>query len=333
MTNVPGVGLVAIGRNEGPRLRACLGSARRDLAYVVYVDSGSTDDSLEIAREFGAEIVELPSDVRFTAALARNTGFARLVEAWPELTYVQFVDGDCEIEAGWIEGARAVLEEGEYAVVCGRRRERHPEASVYNLLCDMEWDTDVGEIAACGGDSMMRVDLFGQVGGFASDLIAGEEPELCVRLVEAGGRILRLDAPMTIHDARMFRASQWWIRAKRAGHAYAESAARHPGAVDGANAREVRSAWFWAGFLPALALSLSWSTAGWSLGLLLAWPIQMARIASRRPRPNFGARENLIYAVSCVVGKLPHLQGVLRFLYGRLSGQRSRLIEYKGAAS
>lgn len=326
------VGIVAIGRNEGERLRACLESARRASTALVYVDSGSTDGSVELARSLGAGIVVLDPEIPFTAARARNAGFEALSKQWPELAFVQFVDGDCECEPGWIETAAGILEAGDWAVVCGRRRERHPEASVYNLLCDMEWDTDVGEAAACGGDSMMRVAIFREVGGFSDDLIAGEEPELCVRIAAAGGRILRVDAPMTIHDAQMFSFSQWWTRALRAGHAVAEAAARHPGIANGKNERDVRSAWLWAGGLPLLVAGLAIPTRGASLLLALAWPLQVARIARRRPRPNFSTRDNWIYAAACVLGKLPHLQGVLRFRRGRWTGRRSRLIEYKGVS-
>ncbi|MCZ7679546.1 MAG: hypothetical protein M5U28_12595 [Sandaracinaceae bacterium] len=97
-------------------------------------------------------------------------------------------DGDCEVVPGWLETARARLEErGELAVVCGRRRERRPRASgVSNLLCDVEWDTPIGDARACGGDAMMRLDALLSVGGFDETLIAGEEPELCVSLRRAG---------------------------------------------------------------------------------------------------------------------------------------------------
>ncbi|MFP3526346.1 hypothetical protein SB912_28065, partial [Pantoea sp. SIMBA_072] len=77
----------------------------------------------------------------------------------------------------------------EVAVVCGRRRERFPERSVYNLLCDLEWDTPIGEAKACGGDALMRADAFAGAGGFRADLIAGEEPELCVRLRGNGWKV------------------------------------------------------------------------------------------------------------------------------------------------
>ena len=326
------VGVVAIGRNEGERLRACLTSARETVTALVYVDSGSTDDSVQCARDLGASIVELDPDVPFTAARARNAGLEQLVKDWPDVRYVQFVDGDCEFETGWIEVAARTLDEGDWTVVCGRRRERFPEASIYNLLCDMEWDTSPGPAAACGGDALMRVAALQAVGGYSDDLIAGEEPELCVRLAEQGGRILRLDAPMTIHDAQMFRFSQWWQRAKRAGHAVAEAADRHPGFGNGHAEREVRSAWVWAFVLPALVLAFLLPTSGLSLLLLGLYPVQTVRIGLRRPRPNFSVRENLWYGASCVASKFPHWQGAVRFAFGRFTGRRSRLIEYKGAS-
>ena len=58
--------------------------------------------------------------------------------------------------------------------------------------------------------------------------------------------------------------------------------------------------------------------------------VQIVRIARRRPKPNFDTRAQYVYAASCVVGKLPNVQGQLRYLRGRLTGRRSALIEYKG---
>src|SRR5688572_27955639 len=129
-------GVVAIGRNEGERLRKCLESVARTSAAVVYVDSGSTDGSAAMARAMSVSVVDLDQSRPFTAARARNEGFERLIEIARDLEFVQFVDGDCEVIAGWIENAeRALASDPKLAVVCGRRRERHPDASVYNRLC------------------------------------------------------------------------------------------------------------------------------------------------------------------------------------------------------
>ena len=228
LTVAPTLGVVVIGRNEGERLLRCLRSVTAQAATLVYVDSGSTDGSVMAARDCGATVVQLDTTQPFTAARARNRGFQVLCEISGAVELVQFVDGDCELVEGWNDKAFALLAAREdVAVVCGRRRERFPDGSIYNRLCDIEWDTPIGEALACGGDAMMRAAALEQVGGFRDELIAGEEPELCVRLRALGWHIWRLDAEMTLHDAAMTRFSQWWRRSKRAGFAFAEGAHLH----------------------------------------------------------------------------------------------------------
>lgn len=326
MTNI---GIVAIGRNEGERLRQCLTSVVGKVARVVYVDSGSTDGSVELAVGLGVEVVELDLSTPFTAARARNAGFAHLLQVEPQIKYVQFVDGDCEIVEGWLDFAQQELEtKSNVAVVCGRRRERFPEQSIYNQLCDMEWDTPIGEAKACGGDSMMRVAAFQQVGGFNSALIAGEEPELCVRLRLYEWKILRLNAEMTLHDAQMLHFSQWWKRALRAGHAYAEGASLH-GREDGHWKKESKSIWFWGCYLPVLAFGLAMPSGGLSLLLLLGYPALFIRIFIKQRRQNISSKHAALYAISCVLGKFAQVGGTLSFLRSKLLGTKSQLIEYK----
>jgi glycosyltransferase involved in cell wall biosynthesis len=216
--------VVAIGRNEGERLVRCLQSLRGRAGLVVYVDSGSTDGSLQVARSSGAEVVGLDMSSPFTAARARNAGLARALERRPDLEYVQFVDGDCEVVPGWLEAACSFLvEHPRAAVATGLRRERYPERSVYNLLCDLDWNPHAaGIVKSCGGDAMMRVAALEAVGRYRPDLVAGEEPELCVRLRAAGWEIHALGVPMTLHDAAMTRFAQWWMRTLRTGYAYAQ---------------------------------------------------------------------------------------------------------------
>lgn len=324
------VGLVAIGRNEGDRLKACLHSAKGIVARIVYVDSGSTDGSIELARSLGVDVVVLDLSTPFTAARARNAGFDHLLSSVPQLDFVQFVDGDCEVVEGWIDRASSELEANpNIAVVCGRRRERFPEQTIYNQLCDIEWNTPVGETQACGGDSMMRVKAFQQVGGFNPTLIAGEEPELCVRLRQNGWKIFRLDAEMTLHDAQMTRLGQWWKRATRAGHAYAEGSWLHGGEPERHWVKETRSIWLWGLFIPLLALGTAWPTHGLSLLLLLGYPLQFVRTFSKMRRQNLSSKNAALYALSCTVGKFAHLVGALSFLRTRLLGTQSTLIEYK----
>jgi GT2 family glycosyltransferase len=327
---VPEIGCVAIGRNEGARLVRCLDSVVGRARHVVYVDSGSTDGSVEAARARGAEVVELDRGVPFTAARARNAGLERLVAIAPGAQFVQFVDGDCEVVGGWLERAAARLEaQPGVAVVCGRRRERHPGASVWNRIVDVEWDTPVGEVRSCGGDAMMRIGAVRDVGGFDPSLIAGEEPELCVRLRARGWRIERIEAEMTLHDAAMSRPGQWWRRAVRSGHAYAEGAAMHGAAPARHWVAETRRIWLWGAIVPVVAAGLAVPTLGASLLLLGGYPISALRAyrATRaRGRPRLDATA---YAVAVTVGKFAELEGVLRFHRSRMRGRRTGLIEYK----
>jgi GT2 family glycosyltransferase len=317
----PRIGAVAIGRNEGARLRRCLASLQGRAARIVYVDSGSTDNSPEVAAAAGAQIVALDLARPFTAARARNEGFERLMGlGTPQ--YVQFIDGDCELQPGWLEAAVAFLDSRpDVAAVCGRRRERHPEQSVYNRLIDREWDTPVGEAAACGGDVLIRAEAFRAAGGFDPRLIAGEEPELCVRLRTAGWRIWRLDAEMTLHDAAITRFGQWWRRARRAGHAYAEGAAMHGAAPERHRVAQTRRALIWGLALPVAVLVLAPLAPPLALLLALAWPVQVARLTRRSG--------DLSEALFLTLGKIPEAIGVLDYHLGRLSGRRRGLIEYK----
>lgn len=316
------VGAVIIGRNEGDRLRACLASVLPGVGAVVYVDSGSTDGSVELAHGMGVDVLPLDMAVRFTAARARNAGLRRLLSLHPNIRYLQFVDGDCEVVGGWLESAAFHLDSHmECAAACGRRRERNPERSVFNRMCDLEWDTPVGDALSCGGDALFRVDALTQAGGFRDGLIAGEEPELCLRLRRLGWRIQRLDHEMTLHDAAITRWSQWWRRTMRAGHAFAEGAWLHGLSPDRHWVRETVRALLWGLLLPVsiVILGMLVDSRAWCLGLL--YPAQWLKLVIRGNSP--------LIAFFTLAGKFAEAQGVLKFGLNKLLGHTGRLIEYK----
>jgi glycosyltransferase involved in cell wall biosynthesis len=315
------VGVVAIGRNEGARLVRCLESVPRGLA-VVYVDSGSTDGSVAAASLAGAHMVNLDMAIPFTAARARNEGWRALISQHPDLNYIHFVDGDCEFEPGWIAIAKAYLDaQPKAAVACGRRRERFPEASYYNRLCDAEWNTPVGEAEACGGDALVRTSALLAVDGYDSALMAGEEPEMCLRLREQGWKIHRLDAPMTIHDAAMLRFGQWWMRARRSGFGYAQVWYTTRTRRTRLYARELSRAVLWAGVVPIVSLFLA-ALMDWRIAIIapLLWSAQVVR---------YGRQVGLRKAGLFLVGKFAELGGALAFLRRLLSGTSGHAITYK----
>jgi GT2 family glycosyltransferase len=321
------IGVVAIGRNEGLRLKRCLESVQGS-DTVVYVDSGSTDYSLVLSRGLNADVVELDTSIPFTAARARNEGFRRLLQLRPDVDYVFFVDGDCEVASGWLETARKFLDEHpEFAVVWGFRRERFPDKSIYNMLCDVEWlDYPTGETKYCGGDALMRVKALRQVDGYRSDLICMEEPEVCVRLRQAGWRIYRLLDLMTLHDAAIYRFGQWWKRMQRGGYGFAQGAAIHGGPPERFGVHELQRALFW-GFAVPTGTVIGLIVIGPAALLLLGiYPLQIVRIALKGKH---SARENWWRAGALVLAKFAETQGVLRYLMDRLRRERTRLIEYK----
>jgi len=319
--------VVIIGRNEGQRLIDCLNSLSQYQSNVFYVDSASTDDSISQAKKYGAQVVELDMSKPFTAARARNAGVISAANLFPNLQYVQFLDGDCVVNANWIETATVYLDSHlNVAVVCGRRRERYPCATIYNKFCDIEWNTPIGQAKACGGDALMRFEVFNAVGGYKETLIAGEEPELCVRIRQAGHLIWRLDEEMTLHDAAITRFSQWWKRSMRAGYAFAEGTFLHGDPPEYHWVAESWRARLWAGILPLCILLCAFSQPVLSFMLLLLYPLQIIRLTLK-------SREYLKFAFAqaffTVIGKFAELQGQLKFFYYRSKKQNSSIIEYK----
>jgi hypothetical protein len=266
--------------------------------------------------------------VPFTAARARNAGVARIVEASPRTEFVLVIDGDCELVSGFVEAALQPMQrDPKTAVVCGRRRERNRSATIYNRLCDMEWDAPVGQVTECGGDALIRLAAFQQVGGYDDAIIAGEEPELCFRLRREGWAIYRIPHDMTLHDADMTRFDQWWKRSVRAGHAYAEGYARH-----GYWSREVKSALAYGGVLPPLALATGAATLGLGLSLFAAHGVLFARVRNHRLAKGDSPDDASLYAQFVVLSKFAHVVGMAKYVKTRALGQQARIIEYKTAS-
>lgn len=336
ITSDASVGVVVIGRNEGERLRRCFESIGPNAPGIVYVDSGSTDDSIAIARGHRATVVELDTSIPFSAARARNAGYQKLVECHPQLAYVQFVDGDCEIIADWISFATdALLSRPDYAIVAGRLREKFPAASVYNLLGDLEWNScAAGEVDAVGGIFMIRREAFDSVGGFDPTVTAGEEPELCHRLIRKGWHLLRVDRDMALHDLAMTRFAQWWKRQIRTGYGSLDVATRFGLA---AYKRITYRARFWSAW-PLVVIGTSTVTA-FAAGPVPAivaalltislWPTQWCRIAVRTFRGGHPFYVCVAYAFFTMISFWPQMVGQILYWNDRMAKRPIRLLEHK----
>jgi glycosyltransferase involved in cell wall biosynthesis len=319
------VGVVVIGRNEGNRLIRCIKSLQSTGLTVIYVDSGSVDGSQDTAKQLGALVEILDLSIPFTAARARNKGFSKLLEAAANIKFVQFIDGDCILDESWLNQARGFLMERlDVAAVCGRRREINPSASIYNWMCDIEWATPIGETDSCGGDVMLRAEPFQVVGGYLSSLVAGEEPELCIRLRNHNWKIWRIDAEMTLHDAAITRFTQWWRRCKRGGYGMCQVAKLHIQSKNGIWKKPVVRAIFYGGFIPMLiSLGVFYPPL---LSALLFYPAAICKISIQR---GYNDTKSWRYAGMITVAKFAEFAGILNFTSDALLMRSRGIFEYK----
>ncbi len=322
----PTLGAVAIGRNEGERLKNCLRSLVPHCDRVVYVDSGSSDDSVEFARSLGVTVVELNRNRPFTAARARNAGFDALAGDGGLPDLVQFVDGDCRLEAEWLRSGRAHMASNPgLGLVTGWRSEMFPEATVYNSLFQADWLRPAGPIRTCGGDMMVRSAAFREIGGFNPQVIAAEDDDFCLRLGKQRWELERLPVQMTWHDAAMKDFSAWWRRSTRDGHGFAQVGHLHPEHFR----RERLRGWLYGLVLPLLFLTglviWPWLSLAVALAYLLSFLRTLQSYALRAP-----VKQRLLSQVALLtLSKIPNVFGMLTYYLRRRSGKDMHIIEYK----
>ncbi len=326
------LGIVIIGRNEGKRLQQCFDSMKAIPCEKVYVDSGSTDNSLTIAKSNKIETIVLDPIRPFSAARARNEGFERLLKLNPKIKFVQFLDGDCTLLPNWLETASAALSDvPERAAVIGHLLERNIDKSPYNRLCALEWRSTPGDLTnygALGGISMMKAGVFQKLGGFNPDVIAGEDSELGVRMGLAGYKVTKLDQQMATHDADITQFGQWWKRAVRGGHAIGQRSYLNGGTTQKDCVRERNSTLFWGIGLPILMILGLIPTQGYSLLLLGAYVLLTYRVVKFRLRQGDNFADAWFYAKYLLLAKFANAVGLLKFYVNKLF-ERYEIIEYK----
>ena len=328
------VSVVVIGRNEGARLSACLQSVHgadwAGLSYeVIYVDSRSSDNSLQVAAAADAQALLL-GDAFPCAAKARNLGWQAA-----RGEFILFLDGDTVLAPDFVRLALAEIRQGNHCAVWGHRRESNPAQSIYTKVLDLDWIYPAGLTPYFGGDVLVRRHALAQVGGFDGSLKAGEEPELCARLRAAGWTISHIDKAMTLHDLAIHSWRAYWLRAYRSGIAYAEVAqrARHMG--DALWQREARRDLF-AGALyvsaPLLLALAYWQSPALALTLVALALLGLARTAWRcRWKAPGQPLLCLQYAVHSHVQKLPALAGQLAWRRAHQQHRDLQGVDYKSA--
>ncbi len=322
-------GIVVIGRNEGVNLERCL-TAIRDVPSqnIVYVDSGSTDGSVDLVKGMNINVIELDTSIPFSAGRARNEGLNYLLNKDPGIQYVQFIDGDCILDRAWLaKGINFLQAHESYAIVAGRVREAFPDKSFYNFLCDIEWDTPAGDVDSCGGIFLARVDAFNAVGGFNQTVVAGEEPELCFRLRRCCWKIYRLQDNMAVHDAAMFKFSQWFFRMMRGGHAYAQVFWLHGWRSPYFCLKNCARIWFWTFGVIVGVICLSYFWGLLSLLLLTVYFLSFIRMSILSYRRFSDVKTTCLYVFFLMLGKWPQVIGQILFFKRLIFKQHIKIVE------
>ncbi len=326
------VGIVVIGRNEGDRLRTSLASVNQFGYPVAYVDSGSTDDSVNVAKNYATLVHELDRSSPFSAARARNEGFDVITSTYPGLKYVQFVDGDCVVAPGWFEaGVNALSVDGGPSLVLGHRKELKPDFTIYNRLAAIEWNSPVGELTNFGcliGSFLVKVPVFKAMNGFKTNVIAGEDSELGVRMCLAGHKMHKIDYHMETHDANILKFSQWWNRAVRAGHAVGQRAHINGDTAVQDCVKERKSTIVWGIVMPIVAIIMLFIFPLVSLAILGLYGVMFVKVYRYAKQQGMTHDDALIYTSSIVVGKVANGIGFLKFQMNAMKKQYV-LIEYK----
>jgi len=333
MNDQPMLSVVVIGRNEGERLVRCLESiSAMDPAggpvEVIYVDSASTDQSVERAGRFGARVVRINPEYP-CAAVGRNAGWRAARAA-----IVLFLDGDTILAPAFAACASRQFDDPMVAVVFGGRREINTNNSIYNRVLDLDWIAPPGPDVVCGGDALIRRDVLEQVGGYDERLIAGEDADLSARIRALGYNIVRLNARMTGHDLDIRRFSQYWRRSVRTGYAYAEISERFRRTNSPVWSKEARRNRINGAVMVAIVAGspiLSVATRSLlpvavAVAIIIALSLRTA-IRSRQTCSDLYTR--LLYGLHSHLGQIPILFGQLKYRRNRLFGRAAELIEYK----
>ena len=182
----------------------------------------------------------------------------------------------------------------------------------------------------------MRLAALKQVGGYNDKLIAGEEPDLCLRMRSLGWQICRIEPEMTLHDAAILKFGGWWQRAKRAGHAYAEHVFIHGRSAIPSWSRALASMLVWALLLPLLIIvglifgfgfSPLWFFMPLAVGMF--YMFQFVRLSCKTQDLGFSAQVSREEAFLLLIAKFAHLAGAATFLSNFVRGKRPVLMEYK----
>jgi type II secretory pathway predicted ATPase ExeA len=322
----PVIGVVIVAQGED---RLALRGLDSKIQSVYVCESG--DPGAAAARTAGAQVVEI-ADRTLSPGRARNAGYRHLKKVEPALAYVQFVEADVALDAGWLSVAARFMERRpEVAALEGRiagRGTDRPRRAETGAPRDEETQ-------CVGKNAFVRASAFEAAGGFRGDLPVNETQDLCIRLRRRGAHIWRLDAQMGARSAPTGGLGEWWRQRLAAGYEYAHGAALHGAPPERLYAGEQLRAVFWGALFPVLVLVAA--IAGATLAafyapvtgampvavgiLLLGMLVYLGKMALTAISLGPARLESWSDAILTTIGHAPEFLGAWRFYSG---GARAR---------
>lgn len=313
---VPAVSCVVIGLNCEKTLAACLQSVQA-IDYVkpieiIYVDSGSADRSVSVAKSVkGVAVIELNLK-KPTPGRTRNAGWIAAKGEW-----IQFYDSDTIAEVNWIMSAIKNIE-ADTGAIFGILKEARPDRNRFHFIADLEWQRPASSAKFFGGNVLVKRSILEKTRGFDEGLIAGEDPELAVRIRSMRYKIKGIGEAMCRHDVDIESIGQYLRRAYRTGCAYALAGPKM--LKNGENVWSLKMIKIIVKCVSILALAGLSLFPGFHAFILLALAINfypLIKIVKFRRQFKISLKDAASYGLHCSVVFWPQFFGILKYSFWR----------------
>ncbi|TNV22966.1 glycosyltransferase family 2 protein [Buttiauxella sp. B2] len=203
MINKPFISVSIKTLNEAECIEKTIDSIRQQITdyphKIIVADSLSTDNTQQLASDKGVTVVSLTEPGDRCCGVGHQLGYL-----YSEGEYLLLMDGDMELEKGFIDRAIAFLaEHPEYAGVAGTVE--MDDAANYEFKSRKQRLHKIYPLGDCdhlGGGGLYRRSAIEKIGYLTNrNLHAYEEAELGMRLLDAGYKLHRLDTPYFSHTS------------------------------------------------------------------------------------------------------------------------------------
>lgn len=217
--------VVVIGQNESQTLpqvlERCIELTTEFNVHIIYVDSNSDDNSLQLVENFARshewlKITIIHLSGQLNAAIARNAGLKSIEN---NTQWIFFLDADIVFEPLFVvKAVNALKEDGNSGSITGKLRETFinaPPGNNHERVLSSKHEN--GKILNHGGNFITSMNIIKNVGRFDERLAQHEDADLCFRIRKKGNTLLLLGDCLGTHYTVSYNApDRIWRDLKRA---------------------------------------------------------------------------------------------------------------------